>query len=272
MDFTFKKYTELLLALQQAGYIFFCFEDYLTQKDNLRVDNERFIILRHDVDELSKNALKLALFENRLGIKSTYYFRIVKQSNNPNIIKQIAALGHEIGYHYEDLSFANGDFEKAIDSFQINLKYFRTFYPIKTVCMHGSSTSKYDNRLLWEYFKLEDFGLLGEPYLSINFDKMFYLTDTGYAWDGGQYAVRDVVENKFGITFHTTNQIINSISEGTFPKQNLILAHTLWTNNYLQWFFLHFRELLRNNVKKIARSNKLVMKIYSSLVKMYWKK
>ncbi|MBA7531110.1 hypothetical protein ES705_23321 [subsurface metagenome] len=40
------------------------------------------------------------------AIKGTYYFRIVTQSFNPEIIEQIAELGHEIGYHYEDFVLA----------------------------------------------------------------------------------------------------------------------------------------------------------------------
>jgi len=66
--------------------------------------------------------LRTALLENELGIKSVYYFRIVAQSYNENIIKQIADLGHEIGYHYEDLSSCHGVYENAIKRFDKNLQ------------------------------------------------------------------------------------------------------------------------------------------------------
>lgn len=36
-------------------------------------------------------------------IKAKYYFRVVLESWNEKIIKEIASLGHEVGYHYEDL-------------------------------------------------------------------------------------------------------------------------------------------------------------------------
>ena len=126
----------------------------------------------------------MAKLEHELGVSATYYFRIVQQSNKPDIIKKIAELGHEIGYHYEDLAFAKGDITLAKQTFKENLAYFRTFYPVKTVCMHGSSTSKYDNREFWKNFKLKDFNLIGEPYLTTDFNEVFYLTDTGYSWDG----------------------------------------------------------------------------------------
>ena len=119
------------------------------------------------MDEITKNALKMAILEHNMGIKASYYFRIVRQSNVPKIIKEVVSLKHEIGYHYEDLAFHNGDYDKAIASFKTNLEYFRQYYPVRTICMHGSSSSEYDNRLLWQQFNLADFGLIGEPYLSL---------------------------------------------------------------------------------------------------------
>ena len=62
------------------------------------------IILRHDVDRLPENSLETAKIEHDLGINGTYYFRIGPESYDENIIKQIAGLGHEVGYHYEKLS------------------------------------------------------------------------------------------------------------------------------------------------------------------------
>ena len=60
----------------------------------------------------------MAKLEKNLNIKSTYYFRIVKGSNNPKVINEITALGHEIGYHYEDLTLAKGNYKIAIKLFE----------------------------------------------------------------------------------------------------------------------------------------------------------
>ena len=154
----------------------------------------------------------------------------------------------------------------------IHASYFREYYPVKSVCMHGSSTSKFDNRLLWEKHSLSEFGLVGEPYLSVDFEKVFYLTDTGYAWDGGKFATRDVVESHFGLKFHTTQQIVECVEDGRFPQQALILAHTLWTDSFVQWNWLHFREFARNRVKLMSKNNKWVARWYGRLVGAYWKK
>lgn len=266
-DFTLKSYKTLLLAFQQAGYCFLTFEEWMTTRNEGRT-----VVMRHDVDELAWNALKMAQLEHALGVRATYFFRVVKQSNVPEVIKQIVALGHEVGYHYEDLAMAKGDVDKAMVSFEKNLEYFRSYYSVKSVCMHGSSTSKYDNRLLWKEHQLSDYGLVGEPYLTVDFNKVFYMTDTGYAWDGGKYATRDVVESGFDLHFHTTRQIVQCIKEENFPKQVLVLAHTLWTDNVVQWHWLHCREFFRNNVKQWAKTNKFVAIIYNRLVQWYWKK
>jgi len=65
------------------------------------------VILRHDVDRLPENALVFARIEKQVGIKVSYYFRIVEESFDEDIIRQIADMGHEIGYHYENLSAVN---------------------------------------------------------------------------------------------------------------------------------------------------------------------
>ena len=266
-DFTLKSYRSLLEAFQSAGYHFQTFEELMTAPSE-----GRSVVMRHDVDELAWNALKMAKLEHALGVRATYFFRVVKQSNVPEVIERIARMGHEVGYHYEDLALAEGDEGKAIESFKSNLAYFRGFYPVRSVCMHGSSTSKYDNRLLWKNHSLSEFGLVGEPYLSVDFDKVYYMTDTGYAWDGGKYAVRDIVESPFSLKFHTTAQVVDCINEGNFPEKALILAHTLWTGNGLQWDLLHLREFLRNHMKLMAKNNKGVAKLYKTMVDAYWHK
>ena len=97
-DFTKQIYKELLTFLHSQFYSFQTFENYLKEP------KEKVVLLRHDVDKLPANSFTTAKIEHGLGIKGTYYFRIVPESYDEKIIKQIADLGHEIGYHYENLS------------------------------------------------------------------------------------------------------------------------------------------------------------------------
>ncbi|MEE4256474.1 MAG: hypothetical protein V2I47_05515 [Bacteroidales bacterium] len=232
---------------------------------------EKTIILRHDVDERAKNALKMAIIEHKLGIRASYYFRIVGISNKPGIIKEIVMMGHEIGYHYEDLSACNGDIAAALMRFGQNLDYFRSFYPVKTVCMHGSSMSDHDNRQIWEHAQLDDFGLIGEPYLSVDYRKVFYITDTGRRWDGSKYNVRDFVQHKQEMDFHKTNDIIATVDNGKFPQQAILQSHTLWASNFAEWYWLELREFLRNSFKVLALRAPGVKKFLYRLIKLYSK-
>ena len=115
-DFSLDNYRNLITALLSEGYNFVTFNEYCRG-----VDDDYFVVLRHDVDKLPQNALRMARIEHDLGVKSTYYFRKINGSFESQFIREIAALGHEIGYHYEDFSAANGDVNKAICNFKSNL-------------------------------------------------------------------------------------------------------------------------------------------------------
>jgi len=135
----------------------------------------------------------MARLEDEMGIKATYFFRTIPHTFKPEIIKEIADLGHEIEYHYENLTTCGGDLRLSIDNFRLNLEKLRKLYPVKTICMHGSPLSKYDNRLMWDKYDYRDYGIIGEPYFDVDFSEVLYLTDTGRRWDGDEVSVRDKV-------------------------------------------------------------------------------
>jgi hypothetical protein len=127
LDFSSCKFLRLCEAISNT-YPTVTMAEYL---DNQNPDN--FILMRHDVDRIPERALVTARIEHGLGIRSTYYFRTIKSVFKPNIIRQIKDMGHEIGYHYETLSEANGDLEKAIELFGSHLNDFRKICEIKTI-------------------------------------------------------------------------------------------------------------------------------------------
>ncbi|MBE0679027.1 MAG: hypothetical protein IH592_09725 [Bacteroidales bacterium] len=222
------------------------------------------VILRHDVDDRPMNALKCARLENKLGLSGTYYFRINSKSYDESVIREIHRLGHEIGYHYEELSSARGDYEKAISLFEQNLAKLRRLAPIETICMHGSPLSKYDNRKLWEKYDYRNFGIMGEPYLDINFAEVLYLTDTGRRWDGEGYSIRDRVdvtgftEDRLSMDsgktiplIHSSFDIMRAVGEDSLPPVIMLTLHPQrWDNRPLPWM----KELVSQNVKNIFKS------------------
>jgi hypothetical protein len=244
MDFTLRKYKQLLVALKDSGYEFQTLEEYLQNP------KQKGVVLRHDIDRRAESSLIIAKIEYESGITSSFYFREKKKQNEEEIIREIADLGHEIGYHYEDLSLFKGDKEKAIAHFEEQLTYFRRLYPVKTICMHGSPTSKFDNRTIWEDYNYKDFGIIGEAYLDVDFNKVFYLTDTGRSWDGDKYSVRDKVESSFTQKFHTTDEIIKALKSDSLPAQLMITTHPQrWTDKTIEWGVELLTQTIKNRIK-----------------------
>lgn len=258
-DFSLHTYSELLTALQAKGYETLSFEQYCRRRFvEGKSLPERYVILRHDVDKRPGYAWQMAQEEAALGVSSSYYFRIVPESNVPSVIRQIALLRHEIGYHYEDVALTGGDMEKAYTHFCDSLEYFRQFYPVSTCCMHGSPLSKYDNRSLWEHHDYHILGLLGEPYFDVDFSEVFYLTDTGRCWDGYRYSVRDKVPKyqsewlRQGLQFHSTGDLLRALEEDRLPHALMITTHPQrWTNGVLAWGAEVFAQKTKNIVKAV---------------------
>ena len=375
-DFTLKIYKQLLAALRDAGYRFITFEEYMRKTEDGRKKSEvrsrksevdknileqdegnfsktdpsplrssvsgfwsPFVILRHDVDLLPQYALAFARIQHEMGICGSYYFRAVPESWNEDIIKEIHSLGHEVGYHYEDMDLAgrntengkrktekketaeterrNENFQElkekektkrehnhsgktsglpspvsrlpdsvtnlAIESFQRNLEKLRHLVPVSTICMHGSPRSRYDNRDLWKIYDYRDFDILGEPYFDVDFNEMFYLTDTGRRWDGWRVSVRDKVPQqetwiKQGLVFRSTHDIIAALENAKLAKeesketpanlapssrslrlkkQPLVLPPSImftfhpqrWTDKPLPWFKEWVMQSVKNKVK-----------------------
>jgi hypothetical protein len=245
-DFTLDKYEQFLKVAIANDYHLVSYQKFLEN------DFEKVLILRHDVDKKPQNSLKTAQLQNKLGVTGTYYFRVVPESFDVEVIKKIVALGHEIGYHYEDLTICKGNHKKAIQHFEKWLNKLREFYPVKTVCMHGSPLSKHDNRLLWDSYNYHDYEVIAEPYFDIDFNEVFYITDTGRMWDGGNVSVRDKVKSKFELSFHSTHELIAAFENGILPKKIMQNIHPQrWTNDNAEWIQELLTQQIKNRIKKL---------------------
>ncbi|MDD4560744.1 MAG: hypothetical protein PHF32_08450 [Candidatus Cloacimonetes bacterium] len=250
-DFTVQKYCELLDALILAGYEFQTFRDYL--KNPL----EKVVILRHDVDKKPGNSLRFAEIEHEKGLRASYFFRVVPESLHVDKLLAIKALGHEIGYHYEDMDPAKGDPEKAIKSFVQNLEKLRKLAPIDTICMHGSPLSKYDNKDLWQHYDYHEYGIIGEPYFDLDYSKIFYITDTGRKWNNRDASIRDKVESPFEIEVRSTQHFIELIKAGKMPEKMMINTHPQrWNDEWVPWVVELVSQTVKNRVKRMLARRK----------------
>ncbi|OIP04861.1 MAG: hypothetical protein AUJ97_02170 [Bacteroidetes bacterium CG2_30_32_10] len=246
-DFTIALYTKFLNVLSQQAYTF------QTLSGFLKKPKEKVIILRNDVDKLPQNSLQFARIQNKMGIAGTYYFRVLPQSYNEKIIKEISELGHEIGYHYETMDTCKGNVDKAYEEFCRNLEKFREIASIVTICMHGSPFSKYDNRAIWEKYDYKKLEIIGEPYFDFDFNKVLYITDTGRRWNGNKVSIRDkVMQTSLQKQYHfkSTADIINKVD--ALPNQMMLTFHPQrWSNNYFEWFKELVIQSAKNQIKRV---------------------
>ena len=236
MDFTLEKYAALLDALKVYGF--------------------ESLVLRHDVDLLPGNSLRTARLEAEKGLFGIYYFRAVPESWDERIILEIAAMGHEIGYHYESLTTCDGNVDKAYEDFCRNVEALRNLVPVRSICMHGSPRSPYDSKDIWKKYDYKALGIESEPYLDTDFSKTFYLTDTGRRWDGYKVSVRDKIPQyqdewtAKGLTFHSTDDVIDGLCKEIIPKDLMMTVHPQrWNPFGFSWC----KELLLQNAKNIVK-------------------
>ena len=245
MDFTVKKYRDLVQCLKENNYNVQTFEEFIQHPA------DRSVVLRHDVDRRAINATWLGKVEQEEGVKGSYYFRIVPESNDKEVIRAIVEMGHEVGYHYEDLGITKGNYEKAYENYQKNLAYFRQFYPVTTICMHGSPENRIDNRDIWKKYEYKKDGIIAEPYFDVNYNDVFYITDTGRAWNKKSVIVRDKVKTNFNIKIKSIDHMMQLISEQKLPDRLIISTHP---HRWFEGGFLWFQELILQNIKNVVKA------------------
>jgi len=249
-DFSLQAYEGYLLAIKRSYPKIIRFSEYF----NSNPKPESFCLLRHDVDRKPLNALKMAKLENSVGVNATYCFRTKKHTFKPDIISKISRMGHEIAYHYESLSDANGNMERAIKDFEKNLAMLRRIVPVSTISMHGRPFEPYDNKDIW---KVEEnrknlekkYNLLGEIYLDIDYTDIAYINDTGRNWDSTKSNQRDKVNSKINADFNNGQSLLDYFNNKPHLKLVFQIHPERWSNNTFEYSIQYFMDKLINFVK-----------------------
>lgn len=251
MDFTLKAYEKILIAIKEADLPVYTISQWI------EAPRDRGVILRHDVDRLPKNALEMARLEASYGVFATYYFRIGRHTFKPEIISAIANLGHEIGYHYEDLSLAKGNKKIAFTLFEKHLTMLRKYANIRTIAMHGRPLSGFDNRELWKERDFRDFDLIGEAFLSIDYSDLYYFTDTGRSWSEHSINLRDKVQLSKAANINSTYELGNFIKSSRKSKISIVAHPERWNKLMVKWLgylvFDKFVNILKHFLKIVHR-------------------
>lgn len=165
-------------------------------------------------------------------------------------------MGHEIGYHYENLSDCNGNIDFALNDFEYKLNEFRKYVEIKTISMHGRPLKKFDNRDLWKdphrHSLLKNkFKILGEVYLDIDYSDVAYINDTGRNWTNGKSNIRDKVHSNIQANFNNSNELISYLEKTPHSKICFQIHPERWTNNKLEWIEQSLKDNVINFSKKL---------------------
>ncbi|MDD2228044.1 MAG: hypothetical protein PHY48_01370 [Candidatus Cloacimonetes bacterium] len=146
-----QEYEQIISDAKEQGYKFYTLQNFRTAELS---DKESFIILRHDIDTDPVAALRFAEIELRYAVKASYFFRRITW--HAGIMNTLHRQGHEIGYHFEELSdYAKKHHIKRKEeilkqlpsireSFAANLSALRTTvdFPIVSAAAHGDFTYK----------------------------------------------------------------------------------------------------------------------------------
>ena len=254
LDFTVERYADLCEAIAQSEYVPMTVRDYLEAE---RLPS-RLAVVRHDVDVTPRQEQKVAQIEIDLGIRATYYFRYKHGVFRPDVMRQIAGMGHEIGYHYEVVDKAKGDYQKALEIFSSELSAFRDEVEIKTISMHGNPLTRWDNRDLWRDHNFKDFGISGEAYVSFDRSKIAYLSDTGRTW-GPEFKTKDWLPPKPGSNeppcavprIRTTDELIEMVRSHHCDRLYFNTHAGRWADGTFDWTRQFIEDQAVNLVKRV---------------------
>lgn len=186
MEFSFREYQYIINKIK-AHLPIMSFDQALSAQD-------KYCVIRHDVEFSIERALNLARVEHELGISSTYVFQICNNNYNPFSHKnkihilEIANLGHDIGVHVHLGNFDEN--EMSIESYiikQAQLLSMALDLPINKFSLHRPLRKHIENVIsIPGYINMsdpafftftDDFNIYDLPVL--------YLADSNHDWKYG---------------------------------------------------------------------------------------
>lgn len=243
MEFTYRAYTDLVQLLHDERYEFCSYHDVEKFK--------KTVILRHDVDFTIEKALEMAILENEIGVKSTYFvllstdFYNVFSKESFEKLEKIMSLGHEIGLHFDEKRYDI----KSVEDMSFHVKKETNILgellnkEIKVISMHRPSKLVLQNDIQFDH--------LINSYSSFFFKSMKYLSDSRMNWREDTYEV--IKSNKFNKLHILTHPFwYSNDTEKMEYKVNEFLNGALRDRyNFMNDNFKHLDEVIKR--KEIYR-------------------
>ena len=189
-SFTLDSYIELIEAILEKGYQPVTY----AQADPAK----KHIILRHDVDFDLDSAVTMAEREVGHGLHATYFvmlrseFYSITSDSGLCAVKKLAALGHEIGLHF-DASIYNAEKEDLVQKVSLEAESLSSLIglPVTSMSLHRPSPVLLDQELNID-------GLINS-YSSKYFNSFGYCSDSNGGWHHGHPMKHDAIASGLGL-------------------------------------------------------------------------
>lgn len=119
-EFAYRDYLHLLRTIRSTGRL----TDF---RSVLNDQPDRYVVLRHDVDFTIERAYRLAKIEHDEGVQSSYFIMVDSEFYNAfsprhtALLREMAAMGHHVGLHYQSPEGEHGD-EAILNDIQYKLQ------------------------------------------------------------------------------------------------------------------------------------------------------
>lgn len=280
MLFTLNSYRQLLEIIRRHNYAIYSIEQILAAKKEGTLPEGKYIALRHDVDYFLERAVAVATIEAERRITTTYYIRRRFFESNLDLIRRIAGLGHQIGYHYEEV-----DTHQKAPHLQVGrdaLGFFigalmdidRLGFPIRSVCAHGNPLSDVDNRRVIHLLRDENLldklaftydrelirtkiseRLIGDASIDITGDDFdLYIPDTGRF--NPKYNLKDRIDDCPITGLSGLDEFESILASGRFSRIYMNLHPDRWSGDKVNWLLDLFMDMGKNTLKRILGKTK----------------
>lgn len=184
-EFSFDHYGYIISQLKNNGHEFVFFTD--------QPRSDKYIYLRHDVDRSLEKAAAMAAWEQKLGVKATYFVRLHSRYYNcysfPGLmaLRSIMNAGHEIGLHTEfyDIAKVLGDDGSAVFAREKRILEEIIERPVRVFSPHRTTGSTNTDEILKQLRTLRS-----DNQMLCTYDERFqhnvkYISDSSGIWREG---------------------------------------------------------------------------------------
>jgi hypothetical protein len=217
----------------------------------------------------------MAALEAERKISTTYYIRRRFFDDNIDLVRRIAGMGHQIGYHYEEV-----DTHQKAPNLQVGrdavgffigslLDIDRLGFHIRSICAHGNPLTDVDNRQVVHLLRDEKYldqlaftfdreevktkvsqRLIGDASIDITGDDFdLYIPDTGRF--NPKYNLKDRIDNCPISGLSSLDDFRKVLSDDTNHRIYMNMHPDRWSGDMATWLFDFTFDTAKNMIKRL---------------------